>query len=275
MSIQIFKKELNIGLHHPYRIMHISDVHLTCKDDLSSEEEAKRADKRTADWVTTRKDFAKGFGEICEAEHNIPAQQQLMDLLSYTEENKADALLISGDLVDFYSSANMRFVQRMLEDLTIPYMWVCGNHEAHKENYPDYAPFMRMDPSFQVIEQEDFLIVGIDNGQREISPYQLERLKALFAKDKPILLVMHVPIKTKGNAALLQSKCGPYFMLNYEGCSDTTTEFCELLCSGRTPVRAIFTGHLHFENVSEFAPGKYQFGASQALIGFINDFTIN
>jgi DNA repair exonuclease SbcCD nuclease subunit len=274
MSIQVFKKEIDLGLSRIYRIMHISDLHLSCKDELSTEKEKKEADEQATAWVKTRKDFANAFGEACEAEHNLPAEQQFLDLLEYTLNSKADALVISGDLFDMYSPANMRFIKKEFSKISIPYMWVCGNHEGDIKNYPDYTPFMHLDPSFQVIDLGEILIVGLDNSRREILQHQLERLKEIFTKGKPVLLVMHIPMLTKSNSTFLKAHCDPYFILNWDGCSETTTEFCELLKSGKTPVHAILAGHLHFENVSEFAEGKYQFVASQGLIGFINDFTL-
>lgn len=274
MGLQVFKKEITIGLSRPFRIVHISDMHLACKDEFCTEKEAKEADERSENWLRLRKDFARASGEVCEKDHSLPAEQQFSDLLDYTMKNNADALVISGDVFDHYSPANMRFIKEKLNHLTLPYLWVCGNHEGGSKNYTEYVPFMHSDPSFGVLDLKELFIVGLDNSSREILPEQLEKLEEIFTKRKPVLLVMHVPMMTKSNHELLKARCGPYFVLNHECCSKTTEKFCTLLQSGKTPVEAILAGHLHFENVSEFAHGKYQFVASQGLIGFLNEFTL-
>ncbi len=40
-----------------------------------------------------------------------------------------DAVLLGGDTIDFPSKANINYLQECLSDLSVPYMYVNGNHD--------------------------------------------------------------------------------------------------------------------------------------------------
>jgi 3',5'-cyclic AMP phosphodiesterase CpdA len=179
---------------------------------------------------------------------------------------------MAGDLCEYISPANLRFLDEKLGSSSIPWLAVCGNHDP-AETIPDGLLFSRTKQPVQVLDLEDLLIVGIDNAKRCITAQQNTRLRELLATGKPMILAMHVPVLTEGNRELL-TDCGEYFQLNHAGADRETLEFANLLRENAGQIVAVLAGHLHFQNVSEIAPSLPQFISSQGILGNINRYEI-
>ena len=78
---------------------------------------------------------------------------------------------------------------------------------------------------------------------------------------------------TEENAPLLKES-GEYFQLNYDGASETTLEFIDILKQHSEQIIAVFAGHLHYPNVSEIAPGLTQYVSTQGILVNLNRFEI-
>ena len=117
------------------------------------------------------------------------------------------------------------------------------------------------DIRFSVREMGGVNFVAIDNGYYLIEPWQLEKLKAVAAEGKPIVLMMHTPIYTptlyelmmQGTDSALLTGTPEELMTGY---SDyryrqqrpdvSTLAACEYI---RTEplIKALIVGHLHFD----------------------------
>ena len=251
-------------------IYHFSDVHLSVRDVLSTPEEARKAQAAAEGWANGRLWFAKKYGEPAGAAQQKPAEEHFSRLLTLSQEG--DAVVMAGDLCEYVSPANLRFLDRELEKLSIPWLAVCGNHDK-SENIPDGYGFSRVKAPVQVLDLGDLLMVGIDNADRCVTAHQNARLRELLDAGKPLMVAMHVPIMTEGNQALL-TDCGEYFQLNHPGADKETLEFINILQQNAGQIVAVLAGHLHFGNVSEIAPGLTQYVSSQAVLGNINRYEI-
>lgn len=251
-------------------ICHFSDVHLSAYDSLSIPEETRKAREAAAGWADGRLWFANKYGEPADPEQQKPAGEHFSKLLALSQEG--DAVVMAGDLCEYISPANLRFLGTELEHCSVPWLAVCGNHDP-AETIPDGFLFSRTKQPVQVLDLEDLLIVGIDNAKRCITAEQNTRLRELLATGKPMILAMHVPVLTEGNRELL-TDCGEYFQLNHAGSDRETLEFVNLLRENARQIVAVLAGHLHFQNVSEIAPGLPQFVSSQGILGNINRYEI-
>ena len=86
----------------------ISDSHLTVYDELSSEEDKNWATKQTGAWLKTRAYLAKEHGE---AFNDMSKSSKEYFENAIAEVKNADALILSGDICDYISDANMRLLE--------------------------------------------------------------------------------------------------------------------------------------------------------------------
>lgn len=251
-------------------IYHFSDSHLTEWDLLSDADEKAQAEKMTAAWDGVRAGFCElsgeGYGEL----QRQSAVEHLGNLLS--EAENGDALVIAGDTLDYINGANLRILNDALTAFGKPYIAVCGNHE-NKDEIPEGNAVSAMKNEIQYLDLGDMVIIGLDDSKREISESQIAFLKARITDDKPILLLMHVPIMTDGNREKLL-KSGEYFQLNYNGCPSRNLEFIKLIEDNSDSFVAVLAGHLHYPNVSEIAGGLTQYVTGQGVTGNIHRYII-
>ncbi len=254
----------------PKILYHFSDVHLCLADDLSTPEERSRAQERTSSWREERLQFARHHGEPCEKEHQLEATEHLEHLLQAVTAD-GDALVIAGDLFDFVNGAAARAYEKLFSDLPIPHLFVCGNHEP-KRAIPDGCALAEIKRPVQLIELDDLILVGLDDSERAITQEQLDALRALLAQDKPLIVAMHIPIQTEHNHA--HRACDDYFRLNYPDAPAENAAFIELIRQNPDRIAAVLTGHLHFLNTCELAPGLTQYVSSQGVLGNLNRYVI-
>lgn len=251
-------------------IYHFSDVHLTQFDELSDEEEIAEAKKKTDKWITTRREFALQYGEPCEKEQMQSALVQFEKLLKASEDG--DLLLLAGDIMDYVNGANVRYVEKMLGEISVPYMYVPGNHER-AENLPDSDIFKTVKQPIQKIENEDFVILGIDTSNHKITKEQNIQVKEILKAGKPVIILTHIPFMTEENEEILR-ECDKYFYLNNSDAPAENFEFFSIIKENSENLIGVFTGHLHFGNVSEISNGKMQYVSSQGITGTINKYII-
>lgn len=114
-------------------------------------------------------------------------------------------------MIDFPSNANIDTVfANNLAVSGIDFTYCFGNHDwSFNDNYvSDYArrnyaeklftDYIGEDTYFQAKEYDEFIIVAMDNSLDKFTADQLAKLKAESEKDKPIILLLHVPFCAPG-----------------------------------------------------------------------------
>ncbi len=266
--IQENKINLNLNLKKSYTLVHFSDVHLINLNDNETDKQKDDAINHEKAWYRVRKDFANYFNEICNEEQMIPSCQCFDKLLDYTKKINPDALLMSGDIIDYNSTANLLYLSKSLKNFNIPFVLTYGNHETPNNIFDKIID----NSTFQIIKFGEFKVIGIDNSQKKITSECLNKLKEQLNDNCPIILCMHIPILTKYNEKEMQ-KYDSYFIIDYRNCDDITAEFIDILINNPL-IKAIFCGHTHGASTSNFAIDKKQYCASSGLIGYVNLITI-
>lgn len=251
-------------------IYHFSDIHLTQQDALSDAAEREKATRGTIDWAEGRKYFAQAHGEPMEPAQQLDAATHLAQLLDRSRDG--DAVVLAGDIFDYVSPANLRTMDSALASFPRPALWVCGNHED-VSRIPEGTPTSAIRQPVQILELPHLILFGVDNSQRKITPAQTAQLQALLKGDKPLVIIMHIPIMAPGNQALLEP-CGEYFRLNHSDADEETLGFIRLIQSHPGKILAVLAGHLHFSCNSEIAPGIMQYVSSQGILGNLNRYEI-
>lgn len=257
--------EVKIGLEKPFSILHISDTHLCAAYD-----DELPYDRR---WARFRNSVFGGKQE-----------EALRDSLAWAKEN-ADAVLHTGDLIDFQTQANFDLVRRYFG--RAPDMFGClGNHEfqRHKEGEPirntseynalsadELRRVYRFDPELQSTVLGGVNFVAIEQVYGFVTASQVERFHAEARKGLPIVLCMHAPIMTesiwRANSKFWPG-CGKKYRADTVAAvrgdykrqleDKTTADFVAYL--KREPLlKAVLAGHLHIAVQDRLSPTAVEY----------------
>lgn len=265
-DIRVSCEEIRIpGLEKEYEFLFLTDLHLAVKtrQELGA---LGDADVRLAGLVNPR-------GTI--------SAKQLPQWVSFANRRKVDAVLLGGDMIDYYSAENVDCLQSELNRLQRPYVFTLGNHELFspwEEQIPEDAPiyelFQEKNTAFQILDYEDFVICAIDNEAYQVNEASLEQMKVWLTEnsDKPMILLAHVPFFTEQLTGLKETSAGVWGqpLLIGEGARDTTAvtrEFMELVFGAESPAAAVLTGDNHFYYKGKINDSVTQWVAAPAYAG--------
>ena len=177
--------EIDLGLGKAFRAFHFSDTHLNFFDavDFSAVDRPKK-DRFNARWVR--------FPQ---------AVQSFYASLDYAKRRNLP-LLHTGDLIDFVTDGNERFLAHNVADLDWHY--ALGNHEYQSrapEQYDPDEPGVRarlqrhfktdLTVASRIIGGANF--VAFDNARKNVREETVRRVKAEFEKPYPVVLMCHIP----------------------------------------------------------------------------------
>ena len=250
------------NLSRTYHFLHLSDAHVAYALPEESEENKAHAQKQTKRWQCA----------------DIPPVELFQTMLAEAQEEELDAILMAGDCIDYYSPGTVAFMQKHLPASKIEVLYAFGNHEGCRysdgptflphEPYRDLAPVMMGTPDFWVRDFGEFLIVGLDDSTQTVSWEQVEKLKAQIARNMPIILLIHIPLRTIAIEPSVMEMWGTSFMVGTEEDPDSTKAFCNLVTESENVV-AVLAGHLHYAHTGEFAPGRMQYVSAPSYTGFL------
>ena len=258
--LKIEKLEIDMGLGKAFRALHFSDTHLNFFDavDFSAVERRKK-DHFHQRWVR--------FPQ---------AVQSFYATLDYAKR-RGLPLLHTGDLVDFVTDGNLRFLDHNLAGLDLHY--AIGNHEYQTRVPEHYDP----DPTKPRVAMQRFFecdltvssriiggvnFVAFDNALANVRDEAIMGVKAEFAKPLPIVLMCHVP-PFYTEKFLKNSAYSKYLIARGLGkdvkkedfkpaanvwnlCDQKTRDFWTWVQSRRR-LKAILCGHTHIAEVDGFS----------------------
>lgn len=266
------------GMRENKKLLYVSDLHLITESDQIAPSELENVRARMA-WSS---------------HDGMTAEEAWPIWVDYLNIIENDGILFGADMVDFGSKSNVECLKKGLDRLEDPWLYVRADH--------DYAPaylngiyesesigYQReIDGTYDdvmFLEYEEFIVAGWNNSTAQMTPEGLEKMKQLFAMEKPVILLTHVPIQPmveaegqSGSDALTNSKqgsSGQGASERQEDCksltdaskevwgdrvllwgkqgtecfyqpNETTQEFLQMIYDENTPVVEILCGHLHF-----------------------------
>lgn len=264
--MEIINTTLEIGVPVPFKILHISDTHLTYADMRDGERKVKLASDR-APYFTNGEAVLERASKMAK-ELNIP-------------------IFHTGDLIDFVSEANLERVKSFVDGNDL--FMVAGNHEfslfvgeakedaAYREQSLSkvqsvFKNDIRM--SSRIIGGVNF--VAIDDGYYLIERDQLDFIKKEVEKGLPIILVVHDPFYEKnlyesqmknGNSAYLVAvpeelmKDYPAHRKEQQKADEATLEAVEYI-TNEPSIKAVIAGHIHDNYDGCMEGGKRQIATS-------------
>jgi len=269
------------GLSRPVRIAHITDMHIGkfSDNDPGVAEMRGRMDHLCDKWG---RDF----------------EDHLEKILGHAWEQNVDAIFATGDIMDFPSPDSIHFVQSLFQRSPCPVFFISGNHDW---NFPGQHPCdntlraaqlplaapLFLDGAavgFDARQIGGLQILTVDNSTYQIDAAQLAfAQKHLGPESPPTVLLVHIPV----TQLLLRERTIAFWgqpilmgdvmpaeirrQWNVETPTPETAEFISLLRA--TPnLRAIFTGHVHFQHEEPFTPAAAQYVGTPGFEGGIRLF---
>ena len=272
--LQISKTEINKGLSKEYRFFQISDAHMANIDESSSEADKKEHDRSMEAWKKLKKQFADEAGEFCDERYNIEANALFEMLASHAVDFNADALILSGDIIDRVSESNIRYLKKFKNSYKLPIIYCPGNHahidESGNHNIKMYERFEGIidNPEFDVFDFGEFEVVTIDNGTKKITKNQVDRLKKEIEKNKKILLVLHAPLNIGIFGEEARKKFNSYFLMPAPTDCEEAHELAKIIEENDTSFIAVLAGHIHTSMEYPITENLMQYTTSSALIGY-------
>lgn len=260
---------LNFNLKKQYTLVHFSDVHVIDITNNETIQEQEKAEKGEQAWYRVRKDFAIHFNEVCDERHMIPSCLCLDKLLDYSKNINPDCLIMTGDIIDYYSKANLSYLENSLKDISLPYTICCGNHEAPSTIFDNLT---NNQSDYKVTRLEEIKIIALDDSKKSFSQKQYDLLKEELKENIPTIICFHIPLLTNTNSKEM-SKYDQYFIIDHNNCDIVSKETIDLFINN-VNVKAILCGHTHGASTSMYCKNKPIICASSGLIGYVNKIII-
>ncbi len=261
-SLHIDRDTLIIdGLQHTYRIMQLSDAHMSPDSPLDSDENRQKAAHLREVWMK------HGNG--------LPQEDNFHRLCAVGKEEAVDLFAFAGDMTDF-PSIGTAAAGRALYEKAGEYLYVLGNHEGGEAHYPLYEAATGGDPAVQVKDVGELRFVGVDNASHTVSDRALQTLADVLYGDKPVIVVHHTPLDaaTLRPAAVAYWQDVSYFLFGEAGMDDNAAAYARLLSQEKTRLVAVLSGHLHLAHADMLENGVMQYVSAPCLAGYGRILTI-
>ena len=271
--------EININnklIKNKYKFVYVSDLHVSVADENEEDERIRNA-------------LSERYNEFLNNNLNHVSQIKIFnEIIDFTNNYKPDALLLGGDIIDSPSESNFRLLRTNLnEKLKIKYLYTLGNHDwsfpwdYHTENaeemfYPIFDEFMN-DINVSYLEYEDLIILAVNDSKDQIDEEAIEKIKNVLEKNKPTIVMMHVPISTmyiSQEAFKLRNRVSAIGENGIEP-NDSTEKALDLILSDKYKVFYIISGHVHFSINDRLTDEIIENVSAPAYAGEINLIKIN
>ena len=264
------------------RIVFLSDTHLWQSDER--EEPTRQYSARMAAAYNQTQHFQTG-------QPTNPVQA-FEATLSHAVEQRADLLVLAGDIFSYPSEAAIEWLHARVKESNIPYLYIAGNHDWHYEGMPGTLDHLRetwtakrLKPLYQgenpLMTYRDIngiRFIAIDDSTYEIHPEQLAVYTKYSQFDGPVVLLAHIPMYVPGRP--FTYGCGhPQWGVVEDtgytlerrpqwprtGHTKVTMEFHRRVFSTAN-LAGILTGHIHTQSLDVYK-GIPQFVAPPNLAG--------
>ena len=257
------------GLEGEYEFLVLADMHLVIKTREDAGAYGVSADERINYFSNSK---------------GVPSSEHLPQWVAYANEEKFDAVLMVGDMIDYYTEETVNYLYEEIAKLEVPYVFTMGNHELFSpwyESVPAESKIYELfsvdkNIAFQAFEYEEFTVCVIDNNEYQVNPMSYDVMKAYLEEnaEKPVILLAHVPFYTENDKTLLEksvSTWGQALVIGEgEGTRDTTSvsrDFLSMILADESPVVAIFTGDNHFYHKGKLTDGVIQWVIEPSFTG--------
>lgn len=174
------------GLAREYHFLYLSDLHIIL--------ESKSVAAKNLENV-------RGRIQWFSSSDQTSAEMWTEDMPAMLDACHADAVWLGGDMVDFCAPENLACFKEGLDRLATPYLYVRADHDTRpfyceglsRETCAALHTAIDGDVKVRCEEYPEFCVVGLSDSTSQMTQESLDRMKEIFAKGKPIILLTHVP----------------------------------------------------------------------------------
>ena len=235
------------GLTEEYDLLFLTDTHMVVSSTEDTEQITANGAERGVQFVDDK---------------GVSSALQFPAWMTYTGEQKVDAVLFGGDIIDYPSKGNLEHLQENLNMLSVPYIYTLGNHDwtypweymtqrAEEEYLPLLEPMMQGNTTIQRMDIGELTVVAVDNSSGQVNGEALEAYRQILAEGRPTIVLVHVPFMTQsvlGKAKEVWSSPVVIGAGNYGGIyeNEESAAFVQMTTAENSPVVAVLAGHVHF-----------------------------
>ena len=183
-----------------------------------------------------------------------------------------DGILMAGDMIDFESEANYHFFKKGLEKIKTPILYARADHDRGLWYQADDSTSNAEDLGLEnedvmYWDMDSYYILAWNNSTSQMTEKGLAKAKEIYAKGKPIILMTHVPLCPTEDMGLVEAAKAfddkDRVKLWGNNClympNDTTQEFLDLIYEENSLIKAVISGHLHFEYTGKLTENAIQY----------------
>lgn len=270
------------GMKEEYTYAWVSDIHIITDIEEGDVD---------AEYLPTLQQRYDTLSVTDDGVHGKDIWPEIVKYLNYNYgEEKLDAVIFGGDLLDYYSPKNMEYFKTYYEQLDIPKLYIRADHDygafygaSESEAYRVHAELDSDEWEEKYIEEENFIILGINGSTKDIPEERLPYLEKMFAKGKPVIIVTHVPYEAKVDTPGIDESLEELSMRvrnkiyywgggKYEP-NDKTKQYFSMIYSDDTPVVQVLAGHMHEKwdgMITEKVPQHIFSPAFKGVIGIVH-----
>lgn len=264
------------GLTESFKILHLSDTHVTLTDSNDPQAAVDYQNQREALFAS----------EIADS---VDSKERFNQFFDFAEGIDANLIALTGDIIDAPTSGNLNCFKNALENSSVDHLYAFGNHDWTADwlnsslggyqsqmqrdlHIPMFEGIIAQDEQYVAIREFDaFKVIAVDNSNNQISAQQLQILYDHLdgsEDDKPVILLMHVPLYIDSMVNDVVGMWGNAILMGSPSTNPTmqTQMFCQLLMDANSPVVAILAGHVHMDHVDDVSARndtvQYTLGAS-------------
>lgn len=254
--MRINRKELTIsGLQKSYRFLQIADTHV---------------------------------GRAGLTRNGITSAERLEELIRCADRAKLSGVLLTGDILDDPSEENLEFLETLLNSLSVPWMYVPGNHDwSYPENYhtayaikelrPLLRPFCCDPEQLQIKRIGELIFVGTDNSMDMYPRGTAKQLQKILRnnEENPVIFLQHIPFACGTLAEASMQRWGMDLTLGNNlpeqgGCRESFEDGREVIremITGANTVKAVLCGHVHVDHKDMLSGKIPQYVAPEGCFG--------
>ena len=264
----------NSEIKNKYQFVYISDLHLSVTNDNEKDEKIKQS------LYDRNKNFYPD-------EDSTIAKNTFSEIVKYTNNKNADALLLDGDIIDAPADSSIEVLRENLNNLKVDYLYTLGNHDwsfawdYHTENarnvqIPKFKEFIN-DTDVSYLEYEDLIVLAINSSTDQIEENSLDKIKKVLEKNKPTIVMMHVPISTPELAEASLKLRNRVSAVGEGGIEPTeaTQKAIEMILSDKYKVFYVLAAHVHIHMEADLNERIHEYVTDAAYNGTINVVEIN
>lgn len=265
------------NVNDTYEILFVNDMHIVELDGSLPESELEN--------IKTRQEV------MFQSSTGMRSSEVWKQLCSVLDEFAADHIIFGGDIVDFTSESNLQVLQEGLSQISTPYTYLRADHDLgtwysngalNEQNAIKMHAEISNYEDVYILEYPEVYVIGWNNSTSQLTNSALHKILSIWENGKPIVLATHVPINSIVDSSLAEasSKVDPKGRIKLwgEGClyqpRESTSSFMGMIYDENSPVKAVFSGHLHFKHTVQLTNQITEYVLAPAFAGNIAKITI-